>query len=266
MKKYLIAILLFGLMSSTPGKNGDATNSRLSKTEEYLYNGSTFFKTVESYYYHRDKLDSIVNILTDNSHEDWSTKETYTFHYHSDTVEVYIKGRYYPASTKIRQYEYNSNGKLSRLLMYGNNRIASEQTYTYDPQNKTIKVSEIERREIDDNEKRKEFIYFLNNSTNIDSTYEYIYRNQQREIYSKRVFNYDTGPNPYRYQYYSMGHEFYFNSNNCVSSQFLDSNHDNKVHKESFKYDNNFRLAKNFDDQIYESDSIVKIFHYQDKQ
>ena len=54
------------------------------------------------------------------------------------------------------------------------------------------------------------------------------------------------------------------NSKNCVSSQFLDSNHDNKVHNESFKCDNKFRRSKNFDDDIYESDSIVMIFHYID--
>ena len=264
MNRYLYAILLLCLMSFSLEKNLDATKSRLSKTEEYLYNGSSFYKTVERFYYSQNKLDSIVQILTSKEHEDWPTKEVFTFKYNSNTVDVYIEGRYYPTATKIRHYGFNSNGDLSKILIYGNDKITCEETYSYDKQNKTIKVETNESREFDEYNQTKESIYYMSDSNNIDSTYEYVIRNQQRKLYSRRVFKYDTGPNPFKNLLYYSISESFFNSNNCVSSQFLDLNHDNRVSKESYKYDNKSRLLKNFDDEIYESDSIVTTFKYLD--
>jgi hypothetical protein len=264
MNRYLFAILLFSLMSFSLEKNLDAPKSRLYKTEEYLYNRPSFYKTVESYYYSQNKLDSIVQILTNKEHDDWPTKEVFTFKYSSNTVDVYIKGRYYPTTTRIRQYGFNANGDLSKILIYGNDRIACEQTYSYEKQNKTIKIETIDSKEFEEYNKTKETIYYMSGSNNIDSTYEYFIRNKQRELYSRRVFKYDTGSNPFKNLIFYSISESFFNSNNCVSFQFLDSNHDNKVHKESYKYDNKSRLLKNFDDDIYESDSIVTTFKYLD--
>jgi hypothetical protein len=264
MNRYLFAILLFSLMSFSLEKNLDATKSRLSKTEQYLYNGSSFYKTVESYYYSQNKLDSIVNILTDKEHDDWPVKEAFTFIYNSNTVDVYIEGRYYPKATKIRHYAFNSDGNLSKILIFENDRITCDQTYSYDKQNKTIKVETIDSKRFEEYNETKESIYYMSDSNNIDSTYEYIIRNKQREVDSREVFKYDSGPNPFKNLIYHSISESFFNSNNCVSYQFLDSNHDNKVHKESYKYDNKSRLLKNFDDDIYESDSIVTTFKYLD--
>jgi len=262
MNRYLLTILILSLMSFSQEKNLDTTKSKLSKTEQYLYNGSSFFKTVESFYYNQNKLDSIVQILTDKEHDHWPTREAYSFRYNSNTVDVFAEGRYYPTPTKICHYDFNSSGNLSKFLIYRNNKIVRDQTYSFDKQNKTIKVETIERSELNDYENTKESIFYINDSNNIDSTYEYIIRNKQRELHSRRVFKYDTGPNPFKNLLYYSISESFFNSNNCISSQFLDSNHDNRLSKESYKYDNKYRLLKNFDDDIYESDSIVTTFKY----
>jgi hypothetical protein len=207
-------------------------------------------------------LDSIVQILTDKDHDHWPTKEVFTFKYNSNEVDVYEEGRYYPTSTKIYHYGFNSSGNLSKFLIYGKDRIGRDQTYYYDKLNKTIKVETIERR--DDYENIKESIFYMNDSNNIDSTNEYRIRNQQRELYSKKVFKYDNKQNPYKNVLYYVVSERFFNSNNCESFQFLDSNHDNKAHKESYKYDDKCRLLKDLDNEVYESDSIVTTFHYID--
>jgi hypothetical protein len=248
-------------MSFTLKKELDST--RLIKTEEHLYNGSTTYNTDFNFYYNRNKLDSIVSVLTDNEHKDLRRIEVYTYKYDSNAVDVYVKSDFNPTPTRVYHYEYDSRGILSEFIINGKSKVLWEEKYFYNTQNKTIKTSSIERWDRDDIEVKKEKIYFMNNSQNIDSTYEYLIHDQKRDLSSIRIYKYDTKPNPYKNILYFSISEEYFNSNNVVSCQYLDEQHKERGFvKYNYTYDEKDKLIREFNIETFESDSIVHIYHY----
>ena len=153
---------------------------------------------------------------------------------------------------------------LSEFIIYGEHKNVLVNKYFYDSKNKLIKTSSFKRWEPGIDKVVKEEIYFLNSCHNINSTYEYTIRNDKRELSDIRIYKYDKKLNPYKNLLYIPISENYFNSNNVITCQYLEpKNH--KVRftiKKNYKYDNEDRLIREFNDKSFESDSIVQIYHY----
>lgn len=263
---YLLIVLLLSLMSFSI--KTDLAIARLTKIEEHLYNGSTIYNTNMNFYHSYNRLDSVTSVRTENRYKDWPTKEVYKYKYFSNKVEVYEEGGYYPTPTKIYNYEFDSKGRLSKFLIYGQNKILINELYFYDKKNKSIRVTTTEKYETDTLESVKETVYFLNKSHNIDSTYEYyLNSNNKMGLCHIRIYKYDIFLNPYKTLLFGPISEYYFNSNNVVSCQYLDAYRKTpKSNINKYEYDLKGRIKRQFNDEIYESDSIVQVYHYLDNR
>ena len=257
MSKYVLTIILLSLMSFSQEK--DLDSARLIKIEEHYY--SMNFKSNSEYlfYYNMNKLDSI----THDRYNDKRNMDIIIFKYNPNIIEGYEKFTHNGSLKMKYLYKLDSKGRLSEFISYDYFEIQRQDKYTYNKSRNIIKIKTFEKREVDGLVTFKEKICFVNNMNNIDSTYEYYIDNKKHNLNTIYIYKYDTKPNPLKNIFFYEISEEYFNSNNIVSCRYLNDNRTVRLtRKNNYAYNTDGRLIKYLDDDIFETDSIVHIYHY----
>jgi len=257
MSKYLLTIIILSLMSFSQEK--DLISTRLMKIDEHYYSMDLKSNSEYCFYYNMDKLDSI----THDCDNDKRNMDIIIFKYSPNIIEGYEKFTHRGSLTKKYLYKLDSKGRLSEFINYDGFEIQRQDKYTYNNSRNLIKIKSVEKREQDGFITVKEKICFVNNMNNIDSTYEYYIENNKRSLNTIYIYKYDTKLNPFKnILFYEISEQF-FNSNNIISCKYLKDNRTVRLtRKNNYAYNTDGRLIKDLDDDIFETDSIVKIFHY----